>query len=230
MIRKNIFLQFLYLLSSKAIKKDLYLEGGAALSFIYGQNRVFSNDLDFTIENKKLLKKFLNSIEEIIKEINPAKYSIRNVSNNKIIIKSGRLMILQIDVYVVSAKLFLWEEKELNLNNKKFTLRVHSFIDLFAEKITNIFQKDRCEFKDIIDINNIYKTIKTSVDPENFSIYLRNKFVGKKMHIQIKNNPILSYLNRKIAFKKSFLTSPKFKGKSFDKEFESCRRIMEIYL
>lgn len=226
MIKKDVFLQFLYLLSAKKIKKYLYLEGGAALSFVYGLKRVFSNDLDFTIENEKFRPHLLTAAEEVIKKMYPNNQYVFKSTRNKIVISNRLKIILQLDIYTLTSDFFIWENNNLFYEGKEFTIKTHSLVDIFAEKITNIFQKDRCEFKDIADINNIFKRISPSLDVEYFKIYLHKKLVGKKIY----NKTPDSYLSKKLHFKKSFLIYPGSNSLSFTSQFSCCQKIISLYL
>jgi len=223
MINQNIFLQFLYLLSTQEISQSLYLEGGAALSFVYGLNRVFSNDLDFTIDSDQLRPSLSVAVKEIMTLIDIGQPRLCESGNNQIIIKDGQRTVLQLDVYVLPAQLFLWEERVLRYGRREFTLKVHSLMDILAEKISNLFQEDRCEFKDIVDINNIFNLLGQSFNQASFKSYLRQKLIGKKIYPRIKNNPAQSFLARKANFLKSFSASTGLSHKVFSQEFSRCQ-------
>lgn len=230
MFNKRIFLQFLYLLSKKEINDHLYLEGGAALSFIYGLDRVFSGDLDFTIDDYGLRLKLLNTIEEIMVEINKNKKYTYISTSNKVIIRDNNKIILQIDFYPLATKLFTWEEKNLFYGDKFFLIKTHSLEDIFAEKITNILQSDRFEFKDIVDTNSIHKILMHKINVSNFKIYLGQKLVGKQIIQVTKNDPSSIFLNKRADFANSHQLYNKKIKVEFKSEFISCYRIIEKYL
>lgn len=222
----NIFLKFLYFLSLKKISDKIFLEGGASLSFIYGFNRVFSQDLDFTIEHKKFLPELMIAVKETMKEIDIFSEFSMDSKENKIIISSDKEIVLSLDVYVLSSDLFLYEEKYLIYDNVNFKIKTHSLIDMFAEKITNLFQKDRCEFKDILDINNIFNRLDESINKDSFTLYLKEKFRGKK----IINNDLLFYYKKRKKLEKSFLHYSNSKNINFSKEFFICSKILTNFL
>lgn len=225
MIDQNIFWQFLYLLSAQKISQSLYLEGGAALSFVYGLDRVFSDDLDFTIDSDQLRPNFLAAVETILPLIDIDQPRLCQPSDNQIVIKNEQ-RILRLDVYTLSAQLFLWEEYVLHYDRQEFTFKVHSLIDILAEKISNLFQEDRCEFKDIVDINNIFSLLYKSLDQASFKVYLRNKLIGKRIYFRIKNNPTQSFLERKANFAKSLSAPINLGHMAFNREFNRCQMLI----
>ena len=204
------------------------MEGGAALSFIYNLDRVFSNDLDFTIEDYQLRSELFDVVEEIAVKLN--KKYVCDADPNKIIIKDDKEVILEIDFYPLSAKLFSWEDKGLEYNKKGFSVKTHSLEDIFAEKISNIFQENRSEFKDVFDINKIYDILIDDLDKEKFKIYLHEKLLGKKIYKKIKNDPISLLNDRKVSFRESYASYAIKDSLNFEVQFSEICKIIKIFL
>lgn len=223
----NIFLNFLYLLSKNNISNSLYLEGGFCLSFIYGIDRVFSQDIDFTIDDIGKREELLIVATAIIPKVIKGEILI---GENSIKISDGDKQIFQIDFYPLGKEFFYWEKKELVYKKNKFVVRVHSLEDIFAEKISNVFQNDRCEFKDIVDINAIYAKLKVELDEAKFKKYLHGKLFWKKVDIKIKNNPLFLVLDREISFKKSYSIYAAKDSLNFSSQFNGACRIIENFL
>lgn len=229
MVNKNTFLQFLYLLSKTQISKFLYLEGGAALSFVYGCKRVFSNDIDFTIVHSRLVPQLINTLQKVSIDSGLFTECTLQCQQNKIVIFSRKKPVIQIDFYVLPTDLFLSENKKLVYKNQEFFVKAHSLEDIFAEKITNVLQKDRTEFKDIMDINIIYKVLFSNMEDNKFRDYLQKKLVGKRIYNK-REKMILVYLNKIERFKKSYYLYDKRHEINFNNKFFYCQKVIERYL
>jgi len=148
---KNI----LYLISQMQVAKDLYLEGGAALSFVYKIKRKFSDDLDFTVPNYKVIKIFKEEYHSFVKK---TEYYIefldmfdKNSLRLNFISKEARDF--HLDFTVVENKLFDWCWAKIPTQKGDIVIKTHTLEDITAEKICGILSPDRFEYKDIVDIN-----------------------------------------------------------------------------
>lgn len=71
-IEKAFFIEFLlyFLMKEEYFKKRLVFRGGSALKKIYFPDYRFSEDLDFLVEDREILTKFEQRLNQLIEKIN----------------------------------------------------------------------------------------------------------------------------------------------------------------
>lgn len=172
------------------ISNSVFLEGGASLNFVYGIRRKFSNDFDFTVENKRLMKRFFEIIKKILLALDH-NLSFK-ISQNKINIIRNGLSVFHVDCYELDQKYFDWELKRLTLDAKVLSIKTHTLPDIFAEKITNL--STRSEMNDITDISHIIEKYPNLPRKPEFKRIFKLKLEAKNLTKQdiafISNNLI----------------------------------------
>ncbi len=209
---KKLFDEYLYNLSLNNQAKYYYLEGGYALSFIYNFPRKFSTDIDFTISREEFIGRFVKQsisiLQRIIKDFNSEEV------NNKIKVYEKNRYLFDIDYYFVPYSYFEFKEINLVYGNNKFVFNVHTLKDILCEKILNVIQYDRFEFKDVIDINLIFEK---NLEVKNLNKLLKIKS-DKKIN-QKSRKEIIGIINSN-TYKFEPSHEKDFSEYDFFKEFE----------
>lgn len=203
-------------LSQRSLLNEIYFEGGFVLNYIYNIPRYFSGDIDITIKNNQILQKIIFNFKNYYKDKN----NNFIILNNKIISNDKNYL----DFYFVNPDTFMWENREIIIDNQKFTLRVHSLQDILAEKISTVVLRNRFEFKDIIDINLIDKKL-ININKQKFANYLKNK-LQYKLGSQ---NKIISNLQIE-KYQTTYHKNPQFLQLSYTSELSKCQNIIDKYL
>ncbi|MFW6025488.1 MAG: nucleotidyl transferase AbiEii/AbiGii toxin family protein [Candidatus Woesearchaeota archaeon] len=217
---KYLFNKFLHYLSNSKEAKHFYLEGGYVLSFVYKLSRKFSRDIDFTISKKELVETFVERSVFILSNIIKDFYYKRR--ENKIIVYKKNDYLFDIDYYYLSSKYFEFQEVDLFSEKNKFTFNIHTIKDILCEKILNIVQSNRFEFKDVVDINLI---VKTNSEVKDLSRLLQIKS-DKKNNFANKSRIDDVIYSEMLRFKTSHKEN--FNDYNFYKEFEKLLNNLKI--
>lgn len=163
--------------------KDVYFEGGFVLSSIYKIDRIYSGDLDFTIECSAIEDKLIKILPKVIEEFSKAHKQDFNFSwrDNSIEILQNGLNFLTLDYYIVPQELFEWKRNTINVQSELFEMNFHTVKDILAEKICCVIDKDRYEFKDLWDIKEIEKRYIGDVNGKEFYNILARKMSSKNI-------------------------------------------------
>jgi|GEM_PF-4479920 len=130
--------------NDKELSRGIHLEGGAALSFYYGFERVFSNDLDFTYETVKDRIRFLLDLSLPLGQNFYAKELSKNRSS--IIDRKTGNILFSIDYYHAPSKFCDYENLPFE---GKTNSQIHSLLDILTEKFFCIIERDTK--RDVID-------------------------------------------------------------------------------
>lgn len=139
---------------NKIFSRGIHLEGGAALSLYYGIERIFSNDLDFTIETAVDCQRFRDGILDPL----PGNYTINHRDETKThILDEEGSVVLTLDYFVVPPQNCYYEE--VLLDGKTPSL-IHSLDDILAEKLCCLIDRDA--ERDVLDAANIIRKLQPS--------------------------------------------------------------------
>lgn len=149
------------LLSQSSLSKNLYLEGGAALSFLFGIKREFSGDLDFTFSYRRAIQALNQEFPAFLVSLeNKERLSyFLNSKEKRFTIFKDRMKIFHLDYEIVDDKFFSWIEVSFTFKGKNFKIRTHTLEDIFAEKICGLLDPKRVEYKDLLDLKSIFPRI-----------------------------------------------------------------------
>ncbi|MBH41864.1 MAG: hypothetical protein CL685_04055 [Candidatus Magasanikbacteria bacterium] len=151
-----IIKQYLHgLYGNKALSHGIHLEGGAALSFYYGFERVFSNDLDFTYETAKDRARFLLDLSLPLGKDFYAKELSKHRSS--IIERSTGNTLFSVDYYHAPSRFCDYETRPFE---GKTNSKIHSLLDILTEKLFCLIERDTK--RDVIDAAMILRSEKVN--------------------------------------------------------------------
>jgi len=153
-------------ISQMPIAEDLYLEGGAALNFVYEIRRRFSGDLDFTVPDRKIIKIFKEEYKSFAKK--PSCY-----------------IEFPFDFTIVENKLFDWRWAKISTKKGDILIKTHTMEDIIAEKICCVLSSDRIEYKDVIDINKVISKVKIEKLKGIVLRKIKAKFQGSRKEVLV---------------------------------------------
>lgn len=161
----------------------LHLQGGAALALVYGMNRVFSNDLDFTVDDEQAL----NALLKILLHFGQQQKLRIHKQNSRVTFfeSSNNKEVFHLDVCIVPPSLCEYSKIKYTYRGAEEFINVHSINDLFIEKIYCTLT--RCEIRDIKDILLLIKSEKVQV------ISAENLFERKQSIKQSEYSSLLEY-------------------------------------
>lgn len=207
MMSDNFLRQIIYwLYCDETIRDNIYLEGGAALHFLYEIPRRFSNDIDLTITSESKSSQLLRSLEKFARQcICGNKLLETHVQGaNTISFKEGKVELTKVDFFVQLPGTFTWEYRAMNSGNMRFRVRTHSLIDIFAEKVANTLQPNRIKYKDVIDVPLIHLYLASRHDAGVLCEAINDKLVQKKLFIKSEKKLADCWQVRSDVFFRSF--------------------------
>lgn len=144
-----------YLFKNSAISTGLHLDGGAALSLLYGIDRKFSNDLDFTIDNENSLKIFIDNVLTPFSNFSSKANINITLSNSRITFMSKSNELFHVDYYLVPSTFCSYNDIEFLFNDRSSIISAHTIEDIFVEKLFCLIS--RIELRDIEDLIKLTK-------------------------------------------------------------------------
>lgn len=144
-----------YLFKNSEISTGLHLDGGAALSLLYGIDRKFSNDLDFTIDNEGSLKTFIDNALIPFSDFEPNTHIDIYPSENRITFMLEDNELFHLDYYLVPSTFCNYNDIKFLFNDRASVISAHTMEDIFVEKLFCLIS--RIELRDIEDLIKLTK-------------------------------------------------------------------------
>lgn len=144
-----------YLFKNSKISIGMHLDGGASLSLLYGIDRKFSNDLDFTIDSKDSLNIFIDNALTPFSNFETNASIGKLLSDNRVTFISDGNELFHIDYYLVPSTFCNYNDMEFLFDDDISIVSAHTIEDIFVEKLFCLIS--RIELRDIEDFIKLTK-------------------------------------------------------------------------
>ena len=215
-----------WLYSDKLVQDRIFLEGGAALHFLYGIKRKFSYDIDLTLAKESDLPILLKSLHKFVGQDENSGIAFKVLDDHSIGLFKNHKLLTSIDFYVQSIGSFAYECRKIEWRKSETEVQTHSLDDILAEKICNALQRDRIEFKDINDIPLIYSYLRQNDKAKNLRKLTQQKLKYKKILMPTQKKLANYWQDREKDFLSSFNTGDwAVESRDFNEKYEQAYKI-----